>query len=248
MIDTFTGALLADEFDQGHNSELAADLNRILNQGFQKNRPLVKCDGESNTPRAFSCFGPRLFSLRSRLGDDATESMTISIRMAQRTRDDIPLNLPRERFDSEALALRNRLLAWRFANIGRIKLDPFLADPELEDRANQIGLPLLAVARTDETRRRIVDALKAQQGDVAADRADSLAGEVFTAILALACPGETVRPGDAAMEVNRRRAEQAGIEMDRLGNSGFGAQVLYLQAPTSRFLAENEGCNWLATH
>jgi hypothetical protein len=34
----------------------------------------------------------------------------------------------------------------------------------------------------------------------------------------------------------------------QLGNSGFGAQVLYPQAPTSRFAVKNEDCDWLTTH
>ncbi len=215
LLDVFGGTLVADEFDQKH-TELAAELTRILNQGFQRNRPLIRCDGEANAPRAFYCFGPKLFALRRGLGDDATETRTLSIRMTQRTREDIPINLPRRQFDTEALALRNRLLGWRFANLGRIAIDPAMVDPRLEDRYNQIGLPLLAVSRTDEARERTIEALIAQQGSVAADRADSLAGEVFEAALATAQPGELVRPGDVAKEVNRRRAATEAVEVDKL--------------------------------
>jgi hypothetical protein len=216
MIDVFGGTLIADEFDQGRDSDLATAIAQILNQGFQRNRPLVKCDGESNQPRAFRCFGPKIFALRKRLGDDATESRTISIYMKQRTRSDIPLTLPRAQFDAEALALRNRLLAFRFANLGRVEIDSDLESPDLEDRANQIGLPLLSVARSDAVRRRIVAALREQQGATAADRSDSLAGEVFGAILAIAGPGDIVRPKDVAGQVNRRRADGLGVDLDKL--------------------------------
>ena len=34
----------------------------------------------------------------------------------------------------------------------------------------------------------------------------------------------------------------------QLGNSGVGAQVLYLRAPTPRFSVKNEGYRWLASH
>ena len=68
-----------------------------------------------------------------KLGDDATETRILSVRMTQRTRSDIPISLPRAQFDAEALVLRTRLLAWRFANHGKIKIDPTLASPELED-------------------------------------------------------------------------------------------------------------------
>ncbi|MEK6675968.1 MAG: hypothetical protein AABZ47_09985, partial [Planctomycetota bacterium] len=116
LLDTYAGTLVADEFDKSADTELGADLNKILNQGFQQRRPLVKCDGENNEPRPFRCFGPKLFAFRKGFGDDATESRTLSITMRPRTRNDVPINLPRADFDAEALELRNRLLAWRFAN------------------------------------------------------------------------------------------------------------------------------------
>ncbi|HUU94500.1 MAG TPA: hypothetical protein VM487_02075 [Phycisphaerae bacterium] len=216
LLDLFGGTLVCDEFDAAHNTELAGNLNRILNQGFQRNRPLVKCDGESNTPRPFACFGPKVFALRKRLGDDATETRTISIWMRQRTRADIPINLPRVEFDRAALELRNRLLAYRFANLGRIHIDPQLADADLEDRYNQIALPLLAVAGTDAARRRIVATLKDQQGRVAADRSDSLAGAIFEAVLTIVRRGGAIRPGDVAQEANRRTAEIEGVMVEHL--------------------------------
>lgn len=155
--------------------------------------------------------------MRKTFGDDACESRTIIIHMQQRTRDDIPLNLPRDRFETEALALRNRLLAWRFANLGRFRVDPALADPELEDRSNQIALPLLTVARNAENRQRIVAALRQQQRAISADRADALPGEIFIVLCQLFAVGEIVHPGEVADELNRRRAEAAGVEVGQLG-------------------------------
>ena len=65
--------VIADEFDQVQNSELGGEINRIINQGFQSRRPLVKCDGENNAPRPFKCFGPKIFALRSKLGPDVIQ-------------------------------------------------------------------------------------------------------------------------------------------------------------------------------
>jgi hypothetical protein len=165
-----------------------------------------------------------VFALRGRLGDDATESRTLSIQMAQRTRGDIPLSLPRVTFDAEALALRNRLLGWRFVRYGNVHIDPALADAQLEDRANQIGLPLLAVARTDETRRQVVGVLRRQQGSLAASRAETLAGEVFAVIVAMADVGDTVRPSEVAKRVNQVRADAVGVEVDKLGRQAVTPQ------------------------
>ena len=226
LIDIYGGTLCCDEFDAGHDTELASAITRILNQGFQRGRPLVKCDGESNAPRPFRCFGPKVFALRKQLGDDATESRTLFIQMQQRTRADIPLSLPRRQFDAEALALRNKLLAWRFANVGKITIDPTLADPGLEDRSNQIGLPLLAVARSKHVRARIVVALREQQGTIAQDRADTLAGEVFRAILGIAEPGDVIHPGEVAAAVNQARADADSTEPDKLGKRAVDSRKI----------------------
>lgn len=215
LLDRYGGTLLADEFDQ-KDSELGSELTRIINQGFQQNRPLVRCDGDANTPKPFKCFGPKVFALRRGFADDASETRIISVTMRQRTRSDIPLCLPRSDFDRRALVLRNRLLAWRFANLGRISVDPSHADPRLEDRSNQIGLPLLAVAGTEVGRDRIVAALLEQQETIAADRSDGLPGAVFEAVLAIACVGDSVRPAAVSAELNRRQAESQGVEIERL--------------------------------
>jgi hypothetical protein len=219
MIDTLRGTLIADEFDGNHDTELTAEITRILNQGFQRNRPLVKCVGDACEPRAFSCYGPKLFSLRKRLGDDASESRTISIRMTQRMRDDIPRSLPRKRFDAEALAIRNRLLYWRFIRFGSVQVDEKLADKGLEDRGNQIALPLLSLAQNPEVREIIVAALRQQQADVAADRSESWAGEVLAAALVIGQPGGKVRPTTIAAQINRQRADADRVEVDKLHSS-----------------------------
>ena len=210
LVDSLGGTLIADEFDQKHHTDLAAALTQILNQGFQRNRPIVKCVGDENRPKPFRCFGPKMFAFRLGFADDATESRTLSIRMRQRTRRDIPLNPPRRQFNNEALALRNKLLAWRFANFGKVKLNPGLADPRLEDRLNQIGLPLLAVAPGQSTTSIIRMALRDMQRRIASDRLDTLAGEVWQSIVEMAKPGQIVRPGEVADRVNKRRGNSSG--------------------------------------
>ncbi len=215
LLDVFGGTLLCDEFDQKQQTELAGELTRITNQGFQKNRPLVKCDGEANAPRAFRCFGPKLFALRQRFGDDASESRMLSIQMRRRTRASIPVNLPRQQFDREALSIRNKLLAWRFHNLDRIKLIP-ISDSRLEDRYKQVGTPLLSIAHTDDVRKMIVDALLKQQGTIAADKGDTPTGEVYSVIANNYPLGAEFRPGDIASEINKDRAECEGVEVDKL--------------------------------
>jgi hypothetical protein len=215
LLHHFGGTLCADEYD-GRDTELTAELTKIINQGFQRNRPLVRCEGDDKVPTPFRCYSPKIFSMRKGFGDDATQSRLITIHMRARTRENIPISLPRETFDREALALRNRMLAYRFAYWGSVKIDPKHADPGLEDRSNQIGLPLLAVSGTEEGRKRIVEALRQQQRALAADRADSWASEVLEAALAIGKIGGVVRPGDVAKEVNRRKADEQGVTVTEL--------------------------------
>ena len=215
LVHQYGGSLVCDEMDQ-RDTELASEVNKIFLQGFQSGRPLVRCSGEDNEPTPFRCFGPKLFALRKGFADDALESRMISITMTQRTRKDIPINLPRRRFDDESRALRNKLLAWRCCNLAKVAISPALADPTLEDRFNQIGLPLLSLARTDEDRRLIRAALAGQQDDIAQSRSESWQGEVFGAILRLYLVGDIVRPSAVAHEVNRRRSEADGIDIGKL--------------------------------
>lgn len=219
ILDLFRGTLVCDEFDAGKDTELTSTVSKILNQGFEHGRPMLLCEGESNAPRPYYIFGPKVFVLRKKLGDDASESRTISVWMKQRTRADVPINLPKAVFYPEALALRNRLLAWRCAKLGEVAIDPALADDRLEDRLNQIGAALFAVA--DESGRDcIVRALLAQQREIAADRADSIAGEVFEAAKVVIDGVGIVRPGEVAKEINRNRAAASGVDVDKLGNRG----------------------------
>lgn len=220
IVHKYRGTLVADEFDQNHKTELFSSLTRILNQGFQKGRPMLICEGENNEPTPYDVFGPKIFALRGWLGDDAIESRTISVWMKPRTRDDVPLNLPKERFEREALNLRNRLLSWRFAMYPRFAdgADQSLASRELEDRGNQIGLPLMTVAKLvggEGLVESIVAALKHQQKQIAEERADSLAGEVLQAVMDHAEREHTdiVRPGEIATRLNRRRSDELGEEI-----------------------------------
>ncbi len=90
------------------------------------------------------------------------------------------------------------------------------SDRLLEDRANQIGLPLLAVAPDEATRAKIINVLIGQQATVAEGRADTIPGEVFDAIAAIADIGGVVHPGDVSKEINRRWAERDGVELREL--------------------------------
>jgi len=122
-------------------------------------------------------------------------------------------------------------------------------DPSLEDRQNQIGVPLLCVARSETTRQSIIDALRRQQADVAADRADTLAGEVFAVVLDMHGEDDIARPRDVAAEVNRLRAKAGGVEVDKLGgkqrmSSHAAGKIMRTDLGLHRLLKDSVGARY----
>jgi hypothetical protein len=147
ILDTFGGTLLLDEADFRF-SDATAELVKILNNGTMRGLPVLRTmqtkDGELN-PRSFRVFGPKLVSMRGSYEDDALESRFLSENMNLRTmREDIPINLPSE-MREEALALRNKLLHFRFCTLLETRLNTDRVKRNLEPRLNQIALPLLSL-------------------------------------------------------------------------------------------------------
>ena len=83
--------------------------------------------------------------MRGDFEDAGLESRFITEEMDGRgLRTDIPINLPLS-FRDEALALRNKLLMYRFQNWGRYVPSEKLVDRSIEPRLNQIFVPLLSI-------------------------------------------------------------------------------------------------------
>jgi hypothetical protein len=133
VLDAFGGTLVLDEADFRF-SDATAELTKILNNGT----------AELN-PTAFRVFGPKLVAMRRDFADQALESRFLTEETGQRSlRSDIPIHLPRE-MREEALALRNRLLAWRFHGRASAKPDPSRLVSGIAPRLNQTALALLSI-------------------------------------------------------------------------------------------------------
>src|SRR5258708_22211638 len=157
LLDSIRGTLIVDEADfrfSDENAQLVKILNNGNTRGFPVLRTMLTAKREF-VPRAFNVFSPKLIAMRHGFDDPALHSRFITEEMGQRElRDDIPISLPDEQ-KSEALALRNKLLAYRFAHLAAASIDPLLADPELSPRGNQILLPLLSIVDDEPTREEI---------------------------------------------------------------------------------------------
>ena len=185
ILDMFRGTLVLDEADFRFSDE-KAELSKILNngnvQGFPVLRTMVNQKGEFN-PRAFNVFGPKIVAMRRAFEDPALESRFITEDMGQRSlRKDIPINLPDEQKE-EGLALRNKLLSYRFAYRSRIKVDPSLVIPSLSPRLNQILVPLLSVVEDPRLRTEIQDVAKSLEEDLASEREATTEAQLLEVIV-----------------------------------------------------------------
>lgn len=163
VLDAFGGTLLLDEADFRF-SDATAELTKILNNGTTRGLPVLRTMTNRHrelNPTAFRVFGPKIISMRQAFADQALESRFITEQTFRRElRPDMPLHRP-ESLSDEALALRNRLLAWRFRARSSISPDPARVIAGASPRLNQTALALLSLVDDADVRARIANRLRA---------------------------------------------------------------------------------------
>jgi hypothetical protein len=174
IIDAFGGTLVLDEADL-RLSDKTADLVKILNNGTTRGLPVLRTMTNRHkelNPTAFRVFGPKIVAMRGAFDDEALESRFIDEEMDTGSlRSDIPLTTP-ESLRSEARDLRDRLLAWRFAERRALAIDPLRRIDRLSPRGNQMALPLLALVDDPDLRESIGGHLAKQETRAQARRAE----------------------------------------------------------------------------
>jgi hypothetical protein len=113
--------------------------------------------------------------MRRSYEDRALESRFLTIEMEPGRVNGVPINLP-DCQSEEALHLRNKLLLYRMRNRASAKVDPGLSAPEFEPRMNQILLPLLSAAPTEDLRSAICSLGRMLQAGIIADRNNTTEG------------------------------------------------------------------------
>ena len=139
IIDKWKGTLIIDEADFKDSDE-SQDIIKIINQGYEKGKFIMRCDKENNNKvNFFDPYCPKILATRRVFKDKATESRCITQVMKVTNRMDIPLNL-NDKFWDESLILRNKLLLWRFRNYHKINpdVDVDFDLGDLEPRVRQI--------------------------------------------------------------------------------------------------------------
>jgi hypothetical protein len=181
-LDRFGGTLVLDEADFRF-SDATSEITKILNNGNLKGLPVLRTmqnrDKEYN-PRAFRVFGPKLIAMRGRFDDPALESRFLTEEMGLRPlRADIPIATPAS-LKEEALALRNRLLHFRFCHLFETKPDPGALIEGVEARVNQIAQPLLSLVDDPALRAEIAERLKGEQVERHAQRRETIEARVLS--------------------------------------------------------------------
>jgi len=121
VIDTWRGTGIFDEFTLGKSDE-TEDIVQILNNGFQRGKPVLRCDvGRSMRVKAFDPFGAKILATRNTFNDKALESRCITEVMRQTNRE-MPIDLT-ETYFKEREELQNKLFLFRLRNLDVLKPD-----------------------------------------------------------------------------------------------------------------------------
>ena len=183
-LDAFRGTLIIDEGDFRWSDD-KAEIVKILNNGNVKGFPVLRIEVSPTkefNPRAFCVYGPKIVATRGYYDDRALESRFITEEMGQcRLRDDVPINLPSV-YKDEARSLRNKLLLFRFRNLGKTGVIDSLVDHGIEPRLNQIFVPLLSIIDDEKLRSELRDVARDYHKEFIIDRGMDIEGQVLEVI------------------------------------------------------------------
>lgn len=215
ILDAFRGTLIVDEGDFRFSDE-KAELVKILNNGNGRGFPVLRSEsvsGREFSPKAYSVFGPKLIATRGYFQDRALESRCLTEEMGgRRLREDIPINLTDE-YKAEARELRNKLLMFRFHNLGKCQIDPSMVDRSIEPRLAQIFVPLLSVIEDAGARQALRQLMRDYHRELVADRGMDIEAQVLEIIQELR--NDEYGAGLSIKEIASRFIERHGEDFER---------------------------------
>ncbi len=206
VLNAFNGTMILDEADFRF-SDATAELTKILNNGNMRGLPVLRTMTTKNrelVPQAFRVYGPKIIGMRESFNDRALESRFLTEETGRRSiRPDIPIHTP-DALRSDALALRNKLLAWRFHARHLVTPDPSRVIFGIEPRLNQTALALLSLVDDEAVRNRLRDELVGHDTRARNDRASTDDATMLRALLDAfaASSARHVAVADAARRFN----------------------------------------------
>lgn len=192
LIRRFRGTLVLDEADFSDSTE-KSEVITILNCGFEKGRPIVRCSKDDpNTLEILPCFGPKVFATRFSFDDVALEARCITTEMEETDREDI-LSILDDVFFAEEMKLRNKLLLWRFHHYAKIEYNAIrdisleMPGKKLEPRMKQTGLPYALMFKDrPDVLERFREFIHRYQEELIEKRAEGEQGKIVYAFFNLA--------------------------------------------------------------
>jgi len=215
LLDIFRGTLIIDEGDFRQTDE-RAEITKVLNNGFARGFSVVKVEstqgkGKEFSPRSFNVFSPKIIATREYFADTALESRCITFQTDQKQlRDDIPINLTDEHRE-QARRLRNKLLMFRFRNLGKRRAIPNLVDRSIEPRLNQVFIPLLSVIEDEQTRNKLKNMAREYHKQIVAERGMTTEAQILSVIKELI----ELREEPSMKDIARSFVSRHGEEFER---------------------------------
>lgn len=211
-IDMIKGTLVFDEADF-RSSEIWSEIVKILNSGHTKGFPVVRMEknkGDKFDPTTFEVFGPKILASRERFVDEALESRCLTQYLLPLKHNTAPTHLPKE-FEQEALDLRNKLLMFRFKNLGHIPIDETTVKDSGILRLKQSALALTCVAKAidENILTKVTEFLKDYENELQAQQVNDVKADVLICILGCLKKNKTekIRIGEIAKEFEDRFKE-----------------------------------------
>lgn len=147
-LDFIRGTMTFDETDF-RNSDMSSDIVKVLNQGHDKNFPVVRMEPIKEggfVTKVFNVFGPKVFASRERFADEALESRCVTQRLQYEKDLKHPIILPDDNED-EANLVRSCLLMFRFSNFKKLDISESDIPNVSTHRIKQTFMELISVAK-----------------------------------------------------------------------------------------------------
>lgn len=185
-INKWKGTVIIDEADMPKGSDETNAMVKIINQGFEKNRHVMRCDdNDKEKVKFFDVYCPKIIGSRKSFDDKAVEARCITTIMQQMVRQDIPVILPKK-FYEEAKVLRRKLLCYRLNNFFKIDPDKGLKCDlsYIEPRLRQVNMNFVGLFAQDEKQLEVFKGFLTKLNEkLIIERADSYDGMVIQALL-----------------------------------------------------------------
>ncbi len=232
-IRRFRGTVIMEEADFGDSTE-KSEVVTILNCGFEKNRPVIRCSRDNpDNLEILPCYGPKVFATRGAFTDKALEARCLTFIMEETDREDMPPLLG-SKFYARSQDLRSKLLKWRlehYCGIDANAIEDIDLGP-LEPRLKQVGLPF-AIPFKDmpEVLDRFRSFMKDYGAELIAERNESTTGRVIAGLLKVA--QENGRECVSAALITSVMADEFKMEM-KPGSVGKQLKSLHFETSNRR--------------